>query len=175
MRELRRRASWTNRQDTRSHIAHLLESLLASHGRIVFTARTRPAFRSPQSLRRPPDDVTALTLLVVMMTSLVGARQLLPQPCLAKKGAGRLMPFFALLPPFSLAAASIITSGDHLHTPSFEFSAMDLRWYRAVAHTTPLLERMHERSSSLLRHKCGQNAEGQQGTGAGKSGRSRSL
>ena len=66
---------WTNRQDTRSHIAHLLESLLASHGRIVFTARTRPAFRSPQSLRRPSEDVTELTSVMVITTSLVGACQ----------------------------------------------------------------------------------------------------
>ena len=91
---------WTNRQDTRSHIAHLLESLLASHGRIVFTARTRPAFRSPQSLRRPPDDVTALTLLVVMMTSPGGCTPAAPAALPREEGCRKANAFLCTPPPF---------------------------------------------------------------------------
>ena len=91
---------WTNRQDTRSHIAHLLESLLASHGRIVFTARTRPAFRSPQSLRRPPDDVTALTLLVVMMTSPGGCTPAAPAALPREEGCRKADAFLCTPPPF---------------------------------------------------------------------------
>ena len=90
---------WTNRQDTRSHIAHLLESLLASHGRIVFTARTRPAFRSPQSLRRPPDDVTAMATLL-MMTSPGGCTPAAPAALPREEGCRKADAFLCTPPPF---------------------------------------------------------------------------
>ena len=73
--------------------------------RIVFTARTRPAFRSPQSLRRPPDDVTALatalaTLLVVMMTSPGGCTPAAPAALPREEGCRKANAFLCTPPPF---------------------------------------------------------------------------
>ena len=106
--------------------------------RIVFTARTRPAFRSPQSLRRPPDDVTALaTLLVVMMTSPGGCTPAAPAALPREEGCRKANAFLCTPPPFQPGSSLHHHLRGHFSHP-FHTCFITAGPLRAVTHTTPL-------------------------------------
>lgn len=112
--------------------------MLASHRRVVFTARTRPAFRSPQSLRRPPDDVTALaTLLVVMMTSPGGCTPAAPAALPREEGCRKAIAFLCTPPPFQPGSSLHHHLRGHFSHP-FHTCFITAGPLRAVTHTTPL-------------------------------------
>ena len=88
--------------------AHLLESLLAGHGRVVFAARTRRTIAFAQSLRVSPVSVTAQH---------VCARQR-QRPWRTERGTSRGPSLHA--PP--RRCCHIITSADHLHASAMMMS-----------------------------------------------------